>query len=110
MQNSLKRLRKYFKMPSIETFFILLFLAFVAIDIRSFAMHPWASARHFWLCVLTFWLAVITFDLNKERFLGKRQMTHFRKEGKRGRKEKQDSGEETGVELYKDVDSAWQLL
>jgi len=97
-------------MPSIETFFILLFLAFVAIDIRSFAMHPWASPRHFWLCVLTFWLAVITFDLNKERFLEKRQMTHFRKERKRSCKEKQGSGEETGAEFSKDIDSAWQLL
>ena len=101
-------------MPSIETFFILIFLAMLALDIRSFATRPWASMRHFWLCIITFWLAVITYDLNKDRFLGKRQMTLYRKERKRSSKEKQGSGEESGeenrVRFAKDIDSAWQLL
>ena len=101
-------------MPSIETFFIFIFLAMVALDIRSFATGPWASMHHFWLCIITLWVAVITYDLNKERFLGKQQMTLYRKERKRGCKEKQGSGEESveenGVRFAADIDSAWQLL
>ena len=90
---SLKRLRNCFKMPSIETFFIFIFLAMVALDIRSFATHPWASLRHFWLCVITLWLAVITYDLNKEKWFRRRYLAHKFQIG-------QGSGEETAAEKY----------
>lgn len=106
MPFSLKRLRKRCKMPSIETFFILIFLAMVAVDIRSFATHPWASMRHFWLCIITFWLAVITYDLNKDRVLVRRETALLRPKW-------QGSGEatedEAWVKIPKDFDSTSEL-
>jgi len=106
MPFSLKRLRKRSKMPSIETFFIFIFLAMVALDIRSFATRPWASKRHFWLCIITFWIAVITYDLNKDRVLVGRKTALLRQK-------RQGSGEatqdEAWVKIPKDFDSTRQL-